>query len=696
MYSGNYGKQIAGGNSVLPFFPTPYPEELLYSVLARLKARLNLKGSQTLANLIFGRIYVPAVDLPSHLSELMERLPPGHSYSVDEIIDEHTLLPYYAPFLPPDRYRQLRETMVHGKKKFSIAGIGQSRVLANLKYCPECVQEDRERWGEAYWHRIHQVPVARVCPRHGIFLCISRVRVRATQRDLVTAEEVLASGEGMALSSISDEQPLLLSLARDAERLLSQNRLIIGPEALRLLYIEALSDKGISDLKCLVAKRLSPALLEEVGCSSERMGQDVDWSSRFLAKPARFQSPARHLIIVQALGRSMKNLLIDSWRNQSSRAMDGPFGGGPWPCLNPAADHYTQLTIRRCDARKSGHGNVIGTFKCLCGFHYERSKPIGSSGDQSSRIRILSFGPVWDDQLKSLWNEPHVPKKEISRRLGVEKTAVIREACRLGLAWERPSNDTRASGDSSHPKSRENSPFDQASTFIALWDDPTVSLSQINRRFSLSYHRAIRLAAELGLSFPRPQRQSSQDVVTKRKKQRRQAWLKVSIGEGDTRKDLRQKHKRVYNYLWANDREWFLAHLPAPQLRGIRSEPWVERDNDWSRQVPKAAQELRSLEPPVKLSKHTIARRMGKEQVICSNLARLPKTARALEKEVETPEQYAIRRLSRATETLLQQGILPTYTLLYKMVRTSEAVYRHPSVVRALNRILAPGAEAAD
>lgn len=35
------------------------------------------------------------------------------------------------------------------------------------KYCPVCYQEDKERYGEPYWHREHQIPLMPLCPTHG-------------------------------------------------------------------------------------------------------------------------------------------------------------------------------------------------------------------------------------------------------------------------------------------------------------------------------------------------------------------------------------------------------------------------------------------------------------------------------------------------------------------------------------------------
>ena len=42
------------------------------------------------------------------------------------------------------------------------------RIVENnrLKYCPLCIKEDRRKYGETYWHRIHQLRELPICPKH--------------------------------------------------------------------------------------------------------------------------------------------------------------------------------------------------------------------------------------------------------------------------------------------------------------------------------------------------------------------------------------------------------------------------------------------------------------------------------------------------------------------------------------------------
>lgn len=85
---------------MITVFPDPYPDELLYSVCARYQERMMWGNQKTTLEDLFGsNTVVAVVDLPGHVDALISHLPAGHRYSSDEIIDRHTLLPYFLHFL---------------------------------------------------------------------------------------------------------------------------------------------------------------------------------------------------------------------------------------------------------------------------------------------------------------------------------------------------------------------------------------------------------------------------------------------------------------------------------------------------------------------------------------------------------------------------------------------------------------------
>ncbi|PHJ62307.1 hypothetical protein VF14_13990 [Nostoc linckia z18] len=89
---------------MIAFFPDPYPDELLYSICARYTDIVQYPGSSSANQELFGsRSKIASVDLPINLSYLVANLPPGHQYTEDQLIDKHTLLPFYTQFCPQER-----------------------------------------------------------------------------------------------------------------------------------------------------------------------------------------------------------------------------------------------------------------------------------------------------------------------------------------------------------------------------------------------------------------------------------------------------------------------------------------------------------------------------------------------------------------------------------------------------------------
>jgi hypothetical protein len=216
-------------------FPDPYPDELLYSVCARYSALMGYPNKITATSDFFGGTGVAAVvDLPNRLDYLINALPPGHLYSVDELIHRHTHYPFYAPFLPRDRALLVRDTMRSGGNNRVAERIGISadrlKMPTHLRFCPSCAQQDKARFGETYWHRIHQVPGVEVCPHHATFLEHSNALWRNSQNpgEAFAAEHSINDTPARALNPSEHIQSIHLSIARQALWLLEWSAETVG------------------------------------------------------------------------------------------------------------------------------------------------------------------------------------------------------------------------------------------------------------------------------------------------------------------------------------------------------------------------------------------------------------------------------------------------------------------------------------
>src|SRR4030095_7232407 len=92
-----------------------------------------------------------------------------------------------------------------------------------LRYCPACVAEDRWQYGEAYWHRLHQVPGVIVCPHHAAWLESSSLYVfhRGQHRRFLKAEQLLRDVPVPLLKSDEPDHQAYLWIARETKWLLN-------------------------------------------------------------------------------------------------------------------------------------------------------------------------------------------------------------------------------------------------------------------------------------------------------------------------------------------------------------------------------------------------------------------------------------------------------------------------------------------
>ena len=117
--------------------------------------------------MVHGRL-IPGGDCAAILSNL----PPG-VLSIDDVLANHTLLPYYTRFFATGKKLQVWDALRAGHG----SGITSIRTqmpdgTEGLKYCPTCYLLDTEKYGEPYWHRVHQIPLLPLCPMHQVPLVV--------------------------------------------------------------------------------------------------------------------------------------------------------------------------------------------------------------------------------------------------------------------------------------------------------------------------------------------------------------------------------------------------------------------------------------------------------------------------------------------------------------------------------------------
>ena len=153
-------------------FPLPYPDELIYSTIARAGVRLGITSPKMLLDEVFGnRKVIATVDLPNQLNSVVRQLPMLTDCGVEALAYQHTLFPVYAPFTCEDRRRQCllwMSSSSQGAVHLAL-GVAASRVrqARSMRYCPQCLDEQKQQYGEYFWARRWQLAGANCCIKHG-------------------------------------------------------------------------------------------------------------------------------------------------------------------------------------------------------------------------------------------------------------------------------------------------------------------------------------------------------------------------------------------------------------------------------------------------------------------------------------------------------------------------------------------------
>lgn len=244
---------------MLAYFPKAYPDELLYSVIARFNIHLGIQSPKHLLDLLYQKRTVIAVpDLPAQLQLLCSALQHLHKVDAKELLYQQTLFPLYAPFIPEARKKHLIELLTSGDGSAVYVEIGMSagkvKMPSFFRYCPECLKGMQQKYGEFAWLRRWLVSGYQVCHVHNCEVCHSLLPVRPLQR-----HEYIAASPETCLDFIArpNANPKLQLLSMKLCELLSLPECISPTYHQWTMFYRRLAvEAGISLGNCLMLELL--------------------------------------------------------------------------------------------------------------------------------------------------------------------------------------------------------------------------------------------------------------------------------------------------------------------------------------------------------------------------------------------------------------------------------------------------------
>jgi hypothetical protein len=636
---------------MLGFFTDPLTDEPLYSSAARYSDRLPYPNRECAAERIFGSVSAAAVDFPTGLDHLISVLPKGHLYTSDRFIDNNTHYPYFAPFVPTERAKVLRQEMCIGTANHIQARLGikagKLKPPKQLRFCPECVADDKKAGHETYWRRLHQLTGVEVCPNHLLFLESSSVPFGNRERrgTLISAERGVFEKAPRPLDSSDRYNILRLKIAENSQWLLGWHGPYPGSEVLRDRYYNHLLRRGLAyyngrirTTKLIKAfNEFYPSeFLSELQCS---LGEHrMNWLLRLVSpsKSMVAQHPLYHILLMVFLGCTAEELFTKYEEFK-------PFGDGPWPCLNKAAAHYKELTVRECrvtdSCDKKKRGRPRGDFFCDCGFAYKRTGPDESEDDRYRFESVTSYGHIWERTFEEQWYSASITKEEMAESFGVIQFTLTRHAIRLGLNLKR---ECRGSRPTTEP-------------VISRYSKTRQTLISAKERYRTEWLSLLK-------RYPKAGRRRLQNIA-------------------------------YYTWWWLNrdDPEWLEEHSPpskTPLPPPVRLD-WKRIDIELSTKAKAAALSIKKADGrPVRVSKAAIIARVGHRGWLEKDLDKLPRTAKVFESHLETYEECAVRQLYWAADQFSAEGRIPTRFQLIARAGVKNKAGKSAIVQREVNSIL--------
>jgi Tn7-like transposition protein D len=491
---------------------------------------------------------------------------------------------------------------------------------------------------------MHQLVGIVVCSKHSCFLEESTIELGKTSARCFISAEVSIPLNLPTVCKLNPENAIhqmLIKLAHDAEWLITHHNLQINSEVVRDRYYNILLSQGFAYYNGRIRhtkliKALETVFPKELYQFVGRISQKDNWLTILVQSDTTriTYHPIRHLLLITFLGLTAEEFF-------TSFIEFKPFGEPPYPCLNRVCKHFKEPVIQECQiydnlTKSDKYRRPIAIFTCKCGFIYQRLGPDKSEADKFQYSSVREYGSTWEKGFAKLWADLTISAAEIARRIGTSQTSIGRHAIRLNL----PMNSQGTRSLQGYKRHR----------------NPRTSFSTL-------------------------------------KKEYRTEWLKVRKSYPKlTRQELMNTANFHYLWLRRNDSDWFEKNLPsvAKIPKNIEHLNWNEIDLTISKKVKIVCKEIRETTGfPIRISITEIIRRVENKGWIDKRQRKLPLTTKIIDKNLESIEDYMLRKLDWAKKQFIEEMKLANRNRLRTVaVIRNEISDNSPNIQKAIDDAL--------
>ncbi len=414
--------------------PPIHPDEDFRSIFYRYHIRTPHRSYIKSRKEFFLQKIEKPIFYPRNLSRIQMALVLPESFTT-YMIQNHSFYPLFRPFMPLADHNVCKQGMLgETTTQTLLAKTTQSwhpLIKTIVHYCPTCVAEDINEYGECFIHRIHQFYRVNYCPMHGDLLLSHcqdcGVPFGDESRSMYLIEPYCQNGHAIVRTAANETDCEFISnYISDLYSLMDARDLTLDDLFIKIIshigHREYIHYKGVHIFK----KELLTAFIQHYGFEYfEKM--EINAASLtaekimvvFLQKQHLRKNILIYLLLMRYFSGSVSNFLSIS---PPEYTITIPFGSGPWMCVNNICPYYCQRVVRSC-IRKS-HEYITGIFTCPhCGLIYSRKgHPKEENEEQFS---IDTRGELFQSRAIRYYNEGF-NIEEISQKLLSNKTSVCK------------------------------------------------------------------------------------------------------------------------------------------------------------------------------------------------------------------------------------------------------------------------------
>lgn len=583
------------------FFPTIYEDELLYSAIARYHIRSgNTSCRQTLEDIFNEKNIILSIYLPSNIRNIVNNMPKYSTYTEKELIYNNTLYPFFTAFMNQESANEIYKIMLQNKKMNVYARCGiiaRGNIRKFLRFCPDCINEDIEKYGETYWHRTHQIPEYIICSKHKTILQDSTVDIyRYNKFELIAANLDNCCIQDKQIHYTDKTIEMLHRLSINIENLIQLNLTRREGNWFYENYLNRLKSLNLSSINGVVKQNLiSNEIRQYYGdeflkiLNLEINDNKKNWLRKILSSSNHTNIAVKHLLIIDFLGSNIESIF-------NKKYMYEPFGTGPWPCLNHDQEHYGENTIKdisiQYDYKKK---HIRGSFECYCGFKYsiEYSKTNEyDSNSAKNTLNDIAKNKLFSDIIKILDDKNYIIDEELGK----------------------------------------------------------IELIKKKKTISKQY------------------REHLNELVENRRVRYRNKWIELmNMYPQKLKYELVEIDKTLASWLYKFDNDWFEKNSPNSKKSSYDKckLDWSIRDEEFVKKAKVIVENIQNdTENPKRITKSRIYKLLGAETSISKNLSKMPKTEHYIDNNIESIQQFRVRKIKLKIENLINEGEKITFTKL--------------------------------